>query len=111
LFTPVHLPTIAAFPNSLLSLDAVPARTTTNQQTETRLFTTRSVRRALGALALATAPCMPALAQDVVTLKVHHFLPAGSYANQQFIQPWCDKIAKDSGGKLKCQIYPPAASR
>ncbi|MEY4749724.1 MAG: hypothetical protein RIQ60_1938 [Pseudomonadota bacterium] len=47
-----------------------------------------------------------AQAQEVVTLKVHHFLPAGSYANTQFIQPWCDKIAKDSGNKLKCQIYP-----
>jgi TRAP-type C4-dicarboxylate transport system substrate-binding protein len=60
----------------------------------------------LSALALVTLPLSPAMAQDPVTLKVHHFLPAGSYANQQFIQPWCDKIAKDSGGKLKCQIYP-----
>ncbi len=23
-----------------------------------------------------------------------------------FIKPWCDKIAADSGDKLKCQIYP-----
>jgi TRAP-type C4-dicarboxylate transport system substrate-binding protein len=46
-----------------------------------------------------------ALAQEVI-LKVHHFLPAGSYANTQFIQPWCDKIAKESGNKMKCQIYP-----
>lgn len=59
-------------------------------------------------LALATAAVLstPSLAQDAVVLKVHHFLPAGSYAQQQFIQPWCDKIAKDSAGKLKCQIYP-----
>jgi TRAP-type C4-dicarboxylate transport system substrate-binding protein len=70
------------------------------------LFTTRSVRLALSTLALAAWPFTPAMAQDAVTLKVHHFLPAGSYANQQFIQPWCDKIAKNSGGKLKCQIYP-----
>jgi len=46
-----------------------------------------------------------ASAQEVI-LKVHHFLPAGSYANTQFIQPWCEKIAKESGNKLKCQIYP-----
>ena len=70
------------------------------------MFTTRSVRLALSTLALAAWPFTPAMAQDAVTLKVHHFLPAGSYANQQFIQPWCDKIAKDSGGRLKCQIYP-----
>ena len=37
---------------------------------------------------------------------MHHFLPAGSYANTQFIQPWCDKIAKESANRLKCQIYP-----
>ncbi|MEP7083529.1 MAG: TRAP transporter substrate-binding protein [Betaproteobacteria bacterium] len=41
-----------------------------------------------------------------VTLKVHHFLPAGSYANSQFIQPWCDKVAKESANKIKCQMYP-----
>jgi TRAP-type C4-dicarboxylate transport system substrate-binding protein len=44
-------------------------------------------------------------AQDV-TLKVHHFLPAGSFANTLFIQPWCDRIAKESNNRMKCQIYP-----
>jgi TRAP-type C4-dicarboxylate transport system substrate-binding protein len=43
---------------------------------------------------------------QTITLKVHHFLPAGSAAQTMFIQPWCDKITKDSGNKLKCQIYP-----
>lgn len=56
---------------------------------------------ALTALAAATA----AMAQTV-TLKVHHFLPAGSAAQTMFIKPWCDKIAADSGDKMKCQIYP-----
>ena len=56
----------------------------------------------LAGLVLAAAG---ARAQDV-TLKVHHFLPAGSYAHTMFIQPWCDRIAKDSGNRLKCQIYP-----
>ncbi len=46
-----------------------------------------------------------ALAQEI-TLKVHHFLPPGSNAHANLIAPWCDKIAKDSGNKLKCQIYP-----
>ncbi len=52
------------------------------------------------ALSAATAQ-----AQDV-TLKVHHFLPAGSYANTRFIQPWCERIAKESNNRMKCQIYP-----
>lgn len=56
----------------------------------------------LVAAALATAP---AQAQDV-TLKVHFFLPLSSFASTLFIQPWCDKIAKDSGNRMKCQIYP-----
>ena len=43
---------------------------------------------------------------QTVTLKVHHFLPAGSTAHMNFMVPWCDKIAKESDGKMKCQIYP-----
>jgi TRAP-type transport system periplasmic protein len=57
-------------------------------------------------LAALTTPFSQALAQETVTLKVHHFLPAGSYANTQFIQPWCEKIARESANRLKCQIYP-----
>jgi TRAP-type C4-dicarboxylate transport system substrate-binding protein len=45
-------------------------------------------------------------ASDLVTLKVAHFLPTSSNPHQKVIVPWCDKIAKESGGKLKCQIYP-----
>jgi len=67
---------------------------------------TQTICRKLSGLALGALLSLPAVAQEAVTLKVHHFLPAGSYANTQFIQPWCDKIAKDSGNKLKCQIYP-----
>lgn len=43
---------------------------------------------------------------QVVTLKVHHFLPPASTTHKNFIVPWCEKIAKESGGRLKCQIYP-----
>lgn len=53
----------------------------------------------------ALASASNAMAQTV-TLKVHHFLPAGSAAQTMFIKPWCDKIAADSGDKMKCQIYP-----
>lgn len=55
-------------------------------------------------LALAVLPA-PTLAQDV-TLKVHHFLPTTSTAHAKILGPWCDRLAKDSGGRLKCQIYP-----
>jgi TRAP-type C4-dicarboxylate transport system substrate-binding protein len=44
-------------------------------------------------------------AQPVI-LKVHHMLPATSNPHLHMIQPWCDKINKESGNRLKCQIYP-----
>ena len=45
-------------------------------------------------------------AADTVTLKVAHFLPAASNAHQNVIQPWCERIAKESENRIKCQIYP-----
>ena len=60
---------------------------------------------ALSAVIPASLFTIGAAAQDV-TLKVHHFLPAGSAAQTRFIQPWCDRIAKESNNKMKCQIYP-----
>ena len=65
----------------------------------------RSVFRLAATAALAAGTVAPAMAQQVV-LKVHHFLAATSNAQVNIIQPWCDKIAKQSGDKLKCQIYP-----
>lgn len=47
----------------------------------------------------------PAMAQQVV-LKVAHFLPATSNVHVNLIQPWCDKINKESADRLKCQIFP-----
>ncbi len=65
----------------------------------------RSAFRLAAAAALVAGTVAPAMAQQVV-LKVHHFLAATSNAQLNIIQPWCDKIAKQSGDKLKCQIYP-----
>ena len=45
-------------------------------------------------------------AQEVVTLKIAHFMPSSSNTQQKLVIPWCDKISKESEGKLKCQIYP-----
>lgn len=61
--------------------------------------------KSLLSLTALAAAAVSASAQTV-TLKVHHFLPAGSAAQTMFIKPWCDKIAADSGDKMKCQIYP-----
>lgn len=60
----------------------------------------------LTAVAIALFSGVAFAASDVVTLKVHHFLPTSSNFHKLVLLPWCDKIAKESGGKLKCQIYP-----
>ncbi|MFA4969836.1 MAG: TRAP transporter substrate-binding protein [Sulfuritalea sp.] len=64
-------------------------------------------RKLTGLIAAATlaAATGTAMAQEI-TLKVHHFLPPSSNAHANLVVPWCDKIAKESAGKLKCQIYP-----
>jgi TRAP-type C4-dicarboxylate transport system substrate-binding protein len=59
----------------------------------------------LVAATFAAVVALPASAQDV-TLKVAHFWPPGAMPPSTLLVPWCDKIAKDSGGRLKCQLYP-----
>lgn len=49
--------------------------------------------------------CSSALAQDVV-LRIHHFLPPAATIQAKFFTPWCEKIGKESNGRLKCQLYP-----
>jgi TRAP-type C4-dicarboxylate transport system substrate-binding protein len=56
-------------------------------------------------LAAAFALSASARAQEVV-LKLHHFLPPGATIQKLVFEPWCEKIGKESGGRLKCQIYP-----
>jgi TRAP-type C4-dicarboxylate transport system substrate-binding protein len=54
---------------------------------------------------VAAAAVFPAAAQEV-TLKFHHIWNPQAMASVQVIGPWCDKIAKESAGKMKCQILP-----
>jgi TRAP-type C4-dicarboxylate transport system substrate-binding protein len=63
-----------------------------------------ALRRGL-LLALSALVCMAASAQEI-TLRVSHFWPPGAMPPTKILQPWCDKIAADSGHKLKCQTYP-----
>jgi TRAP-type C4-dicarboxylate transport system substrate-binding protein len=62
------------------------------------------LRPLLACLVAALAP--HAAWAQTVTLKVHHFLPGTSNVHVNLIQAWCDKVAKESADKLKCQIYP-----
>jgi TRAP-type C4-dicarboxylate transport system substrate-binding protein len=61
--------------------------------------------RRLALTVVAAAFALPAMAQEV-TLKFHHIWNPQAMAAVNVIAPWCDKIAKESAGKLKCQILP-----
>ena len=52
----------------------------------------------------ASIAAQPAAAP--VTLKFAHFLPSTGNFQKHIAEPWCAAIEKDSGGRLKCQIYP-----
>ncbi len=60
------------------------------------------IKPAVLAIVLAAAP---ATAQELV-LKLHHFLPPQATIQAQVFNPWCEKIGMESGGRIKCQIYP-----
>jgi len=56
-------------------------------------------------LAFAASFAAPLAAQNV-TLKVHHFWPPNAMGPSTILAPWCEKLAKESNNRMKCQIYP-----
>ena len=63
------------------------------------------LKRLTAAALLAVGLATPAIAADV-TLKIHHFLPPQAPVPKNFIAPWAEKVEKESGGKIKVEIYP-----
>jgi TRAP-type C4-dicarboxylate transport system substrate-binding protein len=59
---------------------------------------------AAGTIALA-APAV-VRAQDVTTLRVHQMLPAQATIPSKAIEPWTQRVAEASGGRLKFELYP-----
>ena len=56
-------------------------------------------------VAAAAAAANTASAQEI-SLKFHHIWNPQAMASVNLIAPWCNKIASESAGKLKCQILP-----
>ena len=46
--------------------------------------------------------------QETTTLRFSHFWPATSSINQEVFEPWAKKIAEESNGRLKVELYPSA---
>jgi TRAP-type transport system periplasmic protein len=58
------------------------------------------------AAAAALAACsLQATAQDVV-LKFHHMWPTVAQGHTRVVMPWCEKIAKESNNRMRCQVLP-----
>lgn len=61
---------------------------------------------------LGSALAAPALLRPVgaraqeVTLRLHHFLPAVSNVHRHFLQPWAQKVGRESEGRVRVQIFP-----
>jgi len=60
----------------------------------------------LAITAVGAALATGAVSAQTITLKVHHFLGPQSIQHTTMLQTWCNNIAKDSGNRLNCQIYP-----
>ena len=43
---------------------------------------------------------------ESVTLKFHTFVPMPANSNAKFVKPWADKIAAESNGEIKVEMYP-----
>lgn len=55
---------------------------------------------------LATAATATSSFAQEVTLRFQHFVSPASGSPMYFMQPWADKIEKDSGGRIKVELYP-----
>ncbi|MCI2395503.1 TRAP transporter substrate-binding protein [Aliiroseovarius sediminis] len=73
--------------------------------THFRPFAPKSI---ITSLAAATALAMSAsagIAQEV-TLRFQHFVSPLSSSPTYFMTPWAEKVEKDSGGRIKVELYP-----
>ena len=60
---------------------------------------------ALAALALAIPAAAPATAAEV-DMNFAHFMPAGSWQNQELFSGWAQAVEEQSGGRIKVTIFP-----
>ncbi len=67
-------------------------------------MTSTLLRAALAGAATLTITTA-AFAQDV-TLRFQHFVSPNSGSPMYFMEPWAEKIEKDSGGRIKIEMYP-----
>lgn len=61
----------------------------------------------LGAMAgAASLAAVPRVAAQTSTLRFHQMLPPQATIPAQAIKPWAEKVEKESGGRIKVQLFP-----
>ncbi len=61
---------------------------------------------AAGAAALAAPAIIRPASAQTTTLRLHHFLPAGSTFQQQVAEPWARDLAAATNGALRVEMFP-----
>ncbi len=61
---------------------------------------------ALGVAGLADAGTGARAQDDVIELKLAHFLPTANGMHQDFMEPWARELERRTDGKVKVTIYP-----
>lgn len=64
----------------------------------------KTVRLVLLALFLSALPISAGAAE--VTLRIHHFLSPESAPQKLLLEPWAERVERDSGGRIDVEIYP-----
>jgi TRAP-type transport system periplasmic protein len=59
-----------------------------------------------GLATAALGAARPLWAQQAVTLRLHQFLPPQATIPSKAIAPWAQKVERESGGRLKVQLFP-----
>ena len=69
------------------------------------MFPNMKIALAGAVVGVVAALTGPANAQEF-TLKLHHFLPPVAMSHKTMLVPWADKVMKESGGRIKIEVYP-----
>jgi TRAP-type C4-dicarboxylate transport system substrate-binding protein len=74
---------------------------------DARSYARRTFLTSAGAALAAPALARFAAAQvPQVVLKLHHFLAPTSNAQVRFLTPWAHRVEKESGGRIRIELYP-----
>lgn len=66
----------------------------------------KRIKESVLGLAMAAVFGIPATAQDVVRLKLAHFLPTANGMHSDFMEPWARELEACSNGAVAVEIFP-----